>query len=941
MLTAEGFYKQPEDATPEVTLRRPADTFSFYKGVKDQQLADRIYHAVINKWFMYSSPVLSNSLPPAEPLTTPPDSPHTLKGCEEEGSGGTRGLPISCFLSMIPDSKEGLVAARSEAAWLSMMGGGISVYASNRSVDTKSTGVMAHLKGYDSDTLAYRQTATRRGSMAAYLDIDHPEIVSFLEMRDPTGGDSNKKCFNLNNATNLTDSYMHAVINGTSYPLIDPKHGATGKTLDAREIWELQMNLRFNTGEPYTTFIDNINNRLPIQITNPDYRVRQSNLCVAPETLILTDKGYLPIASLEGEQVNVWNGREWSNVTVLKTGTNQPLITVTTSSGQELTCTPYHKFYVMSTYTSYIEKRAGELKEGDKLIKTSFPIIQGEDTFPNAYDNGFYTGDGCYSKGWHMVYLYGDKKALKPELNSSIYEKWSDHPDQDRLIGWSKKLLPKFTVPTSNYTVRSKLEWLAGLCDSDGTVARSGKTQSIQICSINKPFLLEIQMMLQTLGIISKLNLARKAGFFMLPDGKGGRAEYFCQEAYRLLIGQSAINTLQDLGFTTHRLSLTQHKADRECSHYNKVVSILDTGRKDDTFCFTEPKRGMGVFNGLLTGQCNEVTLMTSEERTAVCCLSSLNLDKYDEWKDTNLVADLVTFLDNVLEFFIENAHPINLKRAIFSASQERAIGIGTIGFHSYLQSKSIAFESRDAAREAHYIYKDIKDKALAQSIALGAERGVAPDCADRGIASNREGSTYLGTRNSHLLAVAPNASSADLLGELITLKDGTVYDSSPSPSIEPLAANAYNSQGRAGSHLLVNRHLVALLITKDKATPEVIENIIQHKGSVQQLDFLSTHEKNVFKTFTELNPMWVVELAAVRQEHICQSQSVNIRVSNSITLEQMSDIHMSAWQKGLKGLYYCRSEAAGKTNVGTGGDKPLNSVPVTIEYGSCLACEG
>jgi ribonucleoside-diphosphate reductase alpha chain len=613
MLTAEGFYKQPQDTSPEVTLRRPADTFSFYKGVKDQQLADRIYHAVINKWFMYSSPVLSNALP----LTTPPDSPHTLKGCEEEGSGYARGgkaqgLPISCFLSMIPDSKEGLVAARSEAAWLSMMGGGISVYASNRSVDTKSTGVMAHLKGYDSDTLSYRQTATRRGSMAAYLDIDHPEIVSFLEMRDPTGGDSNKKCFNLNNATNLTDNYMNAVINGTSYPLIDPKHGATGKTLDAREIWELQMNLRFNTGEPYTTFIDNINNRLPKQITNPDYRVRQSNLC-------------------------------------------------------------------------------------------------------------------------------------------------------------------------------------------------------------------------------------------------------------------------------------------------------------------------------------NEVTLMTSEERTAVCCLSSLNLDKYDEWKDTNLVADLVTFLDNVLEFFIENAHPINLKRAIFSASQERAIGIGTIGFHSYLQSKSIAFESRDAAREAHYIYKDIKDKALAQSIALGAERGVAPDCADRTIV--REGSTYLGTRNSHLLAVAPNASSADLLGELITLKDGTVYDSSPSPSIEPLAANAYNSQGRAGSHLLVNKHLITLLKDKGKATPEVIENIIQHKGSVQQLDFLSAHEKNVFKTFTELNPMWVVELAAVRQEHICQSQSVNIRVSNSITLEQMSDIHMSAWQKGLKGLYYCRSEAAAK--VGTGGDKPLNSVPVTIEYGSCLACEG
>lgn len=307
---------------------------------------------------------------------------------------------------------------------------------------------------------------------------------------------------------------------------------------------------------------------------------------------------------------------------------------------------------------------------------------------------------------------------------------------------------------------------------------------------------------------------------------------------------------------------------------------------------------------------------MTSAERTAVCCLSSLNLEKYDEWKDTPLVENLVRFLDNVLEYFIRLAPP-ELERAIYSAGKERAIGIGTLGYHSYLQSKNIAFESggmNSAASHTYNIYKTIKERAVLESMQLANERGEPSDC---------EGS---GMRNSHLLAIAPNASTSSLIGV--------------SPSIEPWAANVMNAQGRAGSFLIKNKHLKKLLQEYGKDTEEVWNKILHDKGSVQALDFLSEHDKNVFKTFSEIDIRWIIELAAIRQEFICQSQSVNIKVKKNITKQEMSDLHILAWKKGLKTLYYCRAEA--EKNISVQAPKvsqPLNKVEVDFE--ECLSCSG
>lgn len=585
-LTGDGFYKKENEYSPQHTYARASTSYCF----GDYEFAQRIYNYVSEGWFMFASPVISN----AQEINWPKSKDFHKSAKWLKQNVVASGLPISCFLGYIPDTKEGLVEARKEASWLSMMGGGVGMYAANRSPDRLSTGVMSHLRGYDADTLSYRQTSTRRGSMAAYLDIDHPEIMQFIQMRNPVGGDQNQKCFNLNNAVNITDEFMNAVVNGEKYELIDPKHGRTGNFLEAREVWEEILKLRYETGEPYMNFIDTVNRGIPEWITKPTYKVVQSNLC-------------------------------------------------------------------------------------------------------------------------------------------------------------------------------------------------------------------------------------------------------------------------------------------------------------------------------------SEIALMTSPKRTAVCCLSSVNVEKFDEWKDDPLfIADLIRLLDNVLEYFIQLA-PEQLWRAIRSAQKERAVGLGGFGWHSWFQKNMIPFESGflGANGQCDEITSLLKRKAVAASQQLALERGEPDDVAGSGM------------RNSHLLAFAPNASSASILGA--------------SPATEPWAGNAFTAQGRAGSFLIKNKYLKKLLKEKGFDTDEIWSSIILNEGSVQHLACLTDEEKKVFVTSYEVSPMWIVEHAATRQKHICQSQSVNIFVGKGVTLQELSDIHMKAWKQGLKSLYYCRAKPATKAQVGTGGDKPLNAVPVKtkIEYEECLACQG
>lgn len=531
------FYLNENENSPQEAYARASTAWSTYKGELDEDLAERLYSYVSNKWFMFASPVLSNA----------PNG--TKKG---------KGLPISCFLTYVPDTLEGLISHSSELRWLSVFGGGVGGHWSDvRTVSDIAPGPMPFIHTVDADMIAYRQGKTRKGSYAAYMDVSHPDIIEFLNMRIPTG-DVQRKALNLHNAINITDEFMNAVMDNSDFDLRDPKDQAVKESVNARKLWERILETRFRTGEPYLNFIDTANKYLPEPLKDLGLKINGSNLC-------------------------------------------------------------------------------------------------------------------------------------------------------------------------------------------------------------------------------------------------------------------------------------------------------------------------------------NEIHLPTSEDRTAVCCLSSLNLEYYDEWKETTIVRDLVRMLDNVLEYFIENA-PDTIERAKFSAYRERSIGLGAMGFHSLLQRHGVAWES-EAAREINsVVFSRIKSEAVAETELLAQERGSYPD------------GQMSGRRNSHLLAIAPNASSGVIL--------------STSPSIEPLKANAYTHRTRAGSFLVKNKYLTRLLESKDQNNESNWSSIITNKGSVQHLPFLTEGEKSIYKTAQELDQNWVVQHAGDRQPFICQGQSVNIFFPAGADKSYVNKVHLKAWKDGLKGLYYLRTEA-------------------------------
>ena len=334
--------------------------------------------------------------------------------------------------------------------------------------------------------------------------------------------------------------------------------------------------------------------------------------------------------------------------------------------------------------------------------------------------------------------------------------------------------------------------------------------------------------------------------------------------------------------------------------------------------------RGLKIHQSNL---CSEIILPTNEERTAVCCLSSINLEYYDEWRqDVHFLRDIAEMLDNVLEYFILHA-PTAIERARYSAVRERSIGIGALGWHAYLQRNNIPWESAMATGRNKQIFKHIRESLDDANKALGLERGEAPDA---------EGT---GNRFSHLMAIAPNASSSILMGNT-------------SPSIEPYRANAYRQDTLSGSSLTKNKWLDKIIKEKCDADftgkldyNEIWSSIIANDGSVQHLEFLSDWEKDVFKTSMELDQRWLVQHASDRQEYIDQAQSLNLFFRPDSNIKYIHAVHFQAWKEGLKTLYYCRSEKIGKA------DKIAKKIEREViqeidlkslaEGNECLACEG
>jgi|TARA_A100001011_G_scaffold149148_1_gene157404 ribonucleoside-diphosphate reductase alpha chain len=339
-------------------------------------------------------------------------------------------------------------------------------------------------------------------------------------------------------------------------------------------------------------------------------------------------------------------------------------------------------------------------------------------------------------------------------------------------------------------------------------------------------------------------------------------------------------------------------------------ISFIDTVNE----ALPESQKKLGLkFNH--SNLCSEITLPTAKDRTAVCCLSSVNLEYFDEWKDNpQFIEDLVRMLDNVLEHFIEKA-PDYMWRAVNSARCERAIGLGSMGLHSYFQKRAISMDSPMSKSINEYIFKHIHKEAQAANKKLGAERGSPADMEGTGL------------RHSHVIAIAPNASSSVICG-------GT------SPSIEPLRANAFSQKTLSGTFLMKNKYLEKTLLKYDRNNKEVWKSIVTNGGSVQHLSFLSEADKEVFKTAIEMNQRWLVDLAADRQKYICQSQSLNLFLPPDVDTKTLHGIHLRAWKNKVKTLYYMRSQALKKVeNLSSKIERTIRQDFDTDET-ACAACE-
>ena len=375
---------------------------------------------------------------------------------------------------------------------------------------------------------------------------------------------------------------------------------------------------------------------------------------------------------------------------------------------------------------------------------------------------------------------------------------------------------------------------------------------------------------------------------------------------------------------------------------WQKILEIrLQTGEPYLVFSDTvnrqmaahQRKLGLKVSTSNL---CSEIMLHTGidhkgEDRTAVCCLSSVNAEKYFEWKDEpQFVEDVMRFLDNVLQDFIDRA-PSQMAKAVYSAQRERSVGLGLMGFHSFLQSMNVPFESAMAKSWNTRLFKHIRMGADAASVTLAEERGACPDAEEAGMKQ----------RFSHKLAIAPTASISIICG-------------GASPCIEPIPANVFTHKTLSGSFTVKNVALEKLLDEKGQNTPETWNSILEHEGSIMHLDFLSDDEKDVFKTAFEIDQRWVIDLAADRSPYICQGQSVNVFIPGDVDKWDLHMLHWTAWEKGVKSLYYCRSKSVQRAGFAGSENKVANDgsadsadgiaamlqAAAKTDYDECLACQ-
>ena len=578
-----------------------------------------------------------------------------------------------------------------------------------------------------------------------------------------------------------------------------------------------------------------------------------------------------------------------------------------------------------------------DLKIGDKVCIQNKTGIFGPKHMPReAFLLGLYQGDGTQHKERIFIDLWENDFDLIPEVEQSIeyiYNKYmSDNYHRpypipkfseqkvnngsvkkvrigstllSRALNFEKGVIPNWIWEANEETL---WEYIRGLFYSDGTVnitQSNGNPLYLSLASIDKAFLKNIQLILHNLGINCSIGVMKKAGMQELPDGKGGTKLYNTKTCYRLTFG----NKKDALLFNKHTKFLDRKNIFIENRAYRdntkkafKIKEIIYAG-KEDVYCPTVyTDKHVFISQGIITSNCSEIALPSSEDESFVCNLASMNILTYDSWKETDAVETMIYFLDAVMSEYIEKTSNIPFMEASCNfARRWRALGLGQLGWHSYLQSKMIAFESFQAMSLNAEIAKFMDARSSKATKELAE------------ILGEPEGLVGYGVRNLTRLAIAPTTSSSFILGQV-------------SPSIEPLRSNYFTKDLAKGSFTYKNPYLAKVLEEHNQNTDETWYSILTHKGSVQHLDFLSENEKLVFKTFDEIVPLTIVQQASTRQKYIDQSQSLNLLIPPTASIKDINALIIEGWRLGVKTFYYQRSSNP--------------SQDLVIDIMNCVSCE-
>jgi ribonucleoside-diphosphate reductase alpha chain len=900
----------------------------------------------------------------------------------------------SCFLLSMEDSVKGIYKTLTDTALISQHAGGIGLSVSDirakgsaiKGTGGTSNGLVPMLRVFNASSRFVDQGGGRRpGSIAVYLECWHADILDFLDLRKNTGNES-ARCRDLFTALWVSDLFMERVKANAAWTLFSPSdvpglttcHSVECETLylhyeaqanirkqsiPAQKLWKAILASQMETGTPYICFKDACNRKSNQKNLGT---IKCSNLCVAPETTILTSTGHHAISYLVDQEVEVWNGSEFSKTTVMKTGTDQDMVRIRFSNTMEIKCTPYHKFHLVSgsRNNTSIVVEATQLKEGDRLMKCEYPIIKTStaDDMLYPYTHGFFCGDGTYINnalnspetsfckfkakeselycGRHLMYnnandtaavhggicqatcrdvlpmvaLYGEKKKLAQflEIRST-----SGAEDAVGRINCQLplNLSPKYTVPV-NASLECRLQWLAGLADADGCVVRVSGNESIQISSTHLRMLQDVMLMLQTMGVNANIRTMQEAGPRQMPDGHGGLAEYQCNTTYRIFISNSDLIRLHALGFQTHRLSFKQENTpNREAKRFVKVVSVEPLLDQSDTYCFNEPKRHTGIFGGVITGNCSEIMQFTSSEEIAVCNLASINVAAFCQedgsYDFSGLVQTAERVCFNLNGMIDKNLYPV--PEAQYSNEQHRPIGIGQQGLANAFFKLKIAFESEEALRLSTAISEAIYYGAVHASIKLAKQHGPYPSYQGSPFSqglfqfdlwlADQLPVQFCGRFDWEVLRRAMKQHG--IRNSLLTAQMPTASTSqilNNTESVEPLSSNLYLRRTNAGEYVLLNRYLVEDLIAAGKWDAGIVNQLITSEGEGPK--------DSIYSTVWQLSQKTVIDQAASRGPFLDQSQSMNLFLAEP-TVAKLSSMLFYGWQKGLKtGMYYLRTRA-------------------------------